>query len=199
MYASNKPISRSLDIWRNIKSVNADATQQRQAVGRITIVREPSPLLFAALHHTMREHFDVDEMFQLLVDDKTKAVPHRPFSPNPTHRRTFVFSLDYFTIIGDECVPMSWQKADQTQSETESHIPISRCSSVVALYLGGETVSKIRNRARRIDRKIGDVYDPFSPYVLFPNQMIMPVNVRGTTMRHGRGLENCSIFLLDFT
>ena len=45
--------------------------RQRLAVGRITIVREPSPLLFAALHYTMSRHFDVDEMFQLLIDFHT--------------------------------------------------------------------------------------------------------------------------------
>lgn len=81
----------------------------------------------------MKNHFDMDEVFQLLRDDKTRvctqyspddvihlhllsafngtvyhkpnvqqAIPHRPFASHPKHRSTFVFSLDYFTIIGDE-------------------------------------------------------------------------------------------------
>ena len=166
LHNSKTPTSRALDIWNQIKSINAGSEEQRLAVGRITIIREPSPLLFAALHYTMKDHFDMDEAFQLLVDEKTKAIPHRPFDLDPLHRRTFVFTFEYFTIVGDECVPMKWQRADERADigAMEGHVPISRCCSVVALWLGGEPVSKIRNRNRRISRKIGDVYDPFSPW-----------------------------------
>lgn len=166
LFNSKPPMSRALTIWNQIKSINAGLEEQRLAVGRITIVREPSPLLFAALHYTLREHFDMDEAFQLLVDDKTRAIPHRPFDLDPIHRRTFMFTFEYFTIVGDECVPMKWQRADERAyiGAMEGHIPISRCCSVVALWLGGEPVSKIRNRNRRISRKVGDVYDPFSPW-----------------------------------
>ena len=166
MQTSKTPTSRALDIWNQIKSINAGSEDQRVAVGRVTIVREPSPLLFAALHYTMRDHFDMDEAFELLIDDKTTVLPHRPFDLDPSHRRTFLFSFEYFTIVGDECVPMKWQRADERADigVMEGHVPISRCCSIVALWLGGEPVSKIRNRNRRISRKIGDVYDPFSPW-----------------------------------
>lgn len=172
LHTSKAPMSRALDIWNQIKSINTGSEEQRQAVGRITIVREPSPLLFAAVHYTMRQHFDMDELFQLLVDDKTTAIPHRPFDLDPLHRRTFVFTFEYFTIVGDECVPMKWQRADERADVgvMEGHVPISRCCSVVALWLGGEPVSKIRNRNRRISRKIGDVYDPFGPWHLLSLQ-----------------------------
>lgn len=163
---SQAPMSRALEIWHRIRSTNAGSDEQRLAVGRITIIREPSPLLFAALHYTMRDHFDMDEAFQLLVDDKTTALPHRPFDLNPIHQRTFVFAFEYFTIVGDECVPMKWQRADERADVgvMEGHVPISRCCSVVALWLGGELISKIKNRNRKISRKIGDVYDPFGPW-----------------------------------
>lgn len=85
--------SRAKDIWDRIKHVNADPKRERKAVGRITIVHEPSPLLFAALHYTMSPHFDVDELFQLLVDTKTDAFPHRPFSLDKKHRKTFVWTM----------------------------------------------------------------------------------------------------------
>ncbi len=65
--------SRAQAIWNNLKDLNANPERQRLAVGRITIVREPSPLLFAALHHTMSNHFDMDEMFQLLIDQHTRV------------------------------------------------------------------------------------------------------------------------------
>lgn len=163
---SQAPMSRALEIWHRIRSTNAGSDEQRLAVGRITIIREPSPLLFAALHYTMRDHFDMDEAFQLLVDDKTTALPHRPFDLNPIRQRTFVFAFEYFTIVGDECVPMKWQRADERADVgvMEGHVPISRCCSVVALWLGGELISKIKNRNRKISRKIGDVYDPFGPW-----------------------------------
>ena len=66
-------ISRATAIWENIKKTNADPARERLAVGRITILREPSPILFAALHYTMDKHFDVDGLFQLLIDEKTRV------------------------------------------------------------------------------------------------------------------------------
>lgn len=57
--------------------MNADPARQKQAVGRITIVREPSPLLYAALHYTIKDHFDMDRIFEMLeANNKTKAFPH---------------------------------------------------------------------------------------------------------------------------
>ena len=157
-------------------------------MGRITIVREPSSLLFAALHYTQKDHFDVDELFELLYKEKTETRPHRPFSPNVLHRKTFVWAMvrtfsstmsftwlmldmqEYFTIVGEGCVPMKWQKADEHLAETELHVPISRCSSVVALSLDGERLGQIRNKSRKRDRTFGDVYDPFSPWHLLSIQ-----------------------------
>lgn len=59
---------------------------------------------------------------------------------------------------------MDWQKSDETLDELEGHIPVTRCSSVVALQLAGEPVSKVRNKGRRVKRVFGDIYDPFSPW-----------------------------------
>lgn len=75
--SERSPPSRTVDIWRRISSMNADPARQKQAVGRITIVREPSPLLYAALHYTMKDHFDMDRIFEMLeANNKTKAFPH---------------------------------------------------------------------------------------------------------------------------
>lgn len=60
---------------------------------------------------------------------------------------------------------MSWQRADENIAEADSHIPVTRCSSVIALSLASDTpMRQIRNKARRQDRKYGDVYDPFAPW-----------------------------------
>ena len=166
-FANNqKPLSRARDIWRRISNVNADLDRPKKVVGRITIVREPSPLLFAAIHYTLKDYFDVDEMFALLVGDKTKALPHRPWDNDIRHRRTFVFTFEYFTIIGDGCKPMAWQRADEEQDKSETHIPITRCSSVVALSLDGKPLKKVKHRGRRSDihRKEGEISDPFSSW-----------------------------------
>ncbi|KAG7008900.1 hypothetical protein G7Y79_00004g014840 [Physcia stellaris] len=156
--------SRATAIWENIRKTNADPERQRLAVGRITIVREPSAILFAALHYTMNKHFDVDGLFQLLYDEKTRCIPHQPFAPNPKQRNTFVFSFDYYTIVGDECKPMTWQKADEDLDDDGGHIPVSRCSSVVALQLASEPIAKVRNKGRRVKRIFGDIHDPFAPW-----------------------------------
>lgn len=71
---------------------------------------------------------------------------------------------EYFTIVGDECVPMQWQLADGNLNDKDQHIPISRCTSVIALSLDGEPMGQIRNKSRRALRKYGDVHDPFSPW-----------------------------------
>lgn len=60
--------------------------------------------------------------------------------------------------------PMAWQKADIELRESEIHVPVSRCSCVIALSLGGEPSSKVRNKGRRVDRKTGDIFDPFAPW-----------------------------------
>ena len=61
--------------------------------------------------------------------------------------------------------PMQWQKADESLDETEDHIPISRCASVIGLQLVGDPISKVGRRVRRKAKKEeGPVYDPFSPW-----------------------------------
>jgi hypothetical protein len=157
--------SRSIAIWNRIKSINADPSDDNKAVGRMTIVREPSPLLCAALHYTMQKHFDVDEMFDFLIDDDPiLAHSHRAFSDDHRHQRSFLFNMEYFTIIGDECIPQHWQRFDTKAKASQTHIPISRCSSVVALSLEGPPMGRVRNKDRRISKKFGNVYDPFSPW-----------------------------------
>lgn len=60
---------------------------------------------------------------------------------------------------------MRWQKADEDLDQTEQHIPVSRCASVIALHLAGDPISKISRRVRRRAKKEeGPVYDPFSPW-----------------------------------
>lgn len=59
---------------------------------------------------------------------------------------------------------MTWQKADADSDESKTHVPLSRCSSVIALSLGGGPASQVKNKGRRVDQKNGDVFDPFAPW-----------------------------------
>ncbi|GAB7338940.1 hypothetical protein MBLNU457_5615t4 [Dothideomycetes sp. NU457] len=157
-------LSRSLEIWHRINSVNKDPDQPK-ACGKIICVREPSPLLFAALHYTMNKHFDMDELFDFLVDrDPILARPHNPFADDHRHRRTFVFNMEYFTLIGKDCEPMHWQKFDSNRKGSAEHIPLSRCSAVVALSLEGTHSRDVKTKDRRFQKKYGHVYDPFCPW-----------------------------------
>ncbi|KAG4433777.1 hypothetical protein IFR05_010744 [Cadophora sp. M221] len=156
-------------VWQAIQDLNADPDSQRPAVGRITIVREPSPVMLGALHLANNKDFDVDELFQYLVeeDKSTAHIPGRSFSPDHRRQRSFVFEFDYFTIVGDEVQPMPWQRSDSAEKilrKGEGHIPISRCSSVVALSLGGHPIRKLRNPARKARTQHGFVYDPWAPW-----------------------------------
>jgi hypothetical protein len=163
--SSAQKISKSLAIWQALNITNADPTKQRHAVGKIVIVREPSPLLFGAIHFTMNQHFDMDEIFGLLADNSpTRAYMNRAFAVEPRQQRTFIFSLKYFTIVGDDCQPKPWQQSDKDLRVSESHIPITRCSSTIALSLTGKPTATVKNRARRAKTEVGQVYDPFSPW-----------------------------------
>lgn len=56
-----------------LKDLNVNP-EARTASGRITIVREPSPLILSALHLTMNQNFNMDEIFGHLVDEKRSNV-----------------------------------------------------------------------------------------------------------------------------
>lgn len=161
----NTTASRAQKIWQYLNNTNADEARLRKAVGRIVILREPSPILFGAIHCTHQNHFDMDEIFQLLADDSvTTAHMFRAFKPEPIKQRTFIFSFKYFTIIGDNCKPRTWQQSDEELNSSDTHIPITRCSSIVALHLSGDPISSVKNRARQRTTDIGNVYDPFAPW-----------------------------------
>lgn len=60
---------------------------------------------------------------------------------------------------------MAWQRADVSNDVARTHIPISRCSSVVSLSLEGKPMGQVKNKQRRAAAKrIGNVYDPFAPW-----------------------------------
>jgi hypothetical protein len=64
-----------------------------------SIVREPSPVIFGAIHLTMNKYFDVDELFENLVSDESTSVRERTKSkhnllcPNHNSRPTTVVVL----------------------------------------------------------------------------------------------------------
>ncbi|KAI6710600.1 hypothetical protein JHW43_006870 [Diplocarpon mali] len=88
--------TKSIDsaVWQAIRDLNADLDAQRPVVGRITIVREPSPIILGALHLTMNKYFDMDEIFKYLVDeDKSTA----EFMFNEDMRDKLLFEDEEFT------------------------------------------------------------------------------------------------------
>ncbi|KAK1251653.1 hypothetical protein MKX07_007132 [Trichoderma sp. CBMAI-0711] len=121
-------------VWETIRHVNTSG----KAVGRITIVQEPTPLMLAALHLTMSPHFDMTELLHHLLSDtpnrgRTHAFMHRayertpssqayPSSPTmPSHgvappvsfahlrQRSFFFVFKYYTLLGQGLDPAPWQ------------------------------------------------------------------------------------------
>jgi CorA-like Mg2+ transporter protein len=152
-------------IWRSISSTNADQTKRRLATGKITIVREPSALLFGAIHLTMDPHFNMDGIFKLLADESpTRAYMKGCFATDPTQQGSFLFCFKYYTIVGGEREPMPWQSSDKDLRNTKTHIPVSSCSSVVALSLSGKPCTTLKNRSRRAKATVGHVFDPFAPW-----------------------------------
>ncbi|KKY15286.1 putative mg2+ transporter zinc transport protein [Phaeomoniella chlamydospora] len=158
------PKDPSQGIWQSLSKMNHDLSK-RQAVGRIAIFREPSPVLFAAIHYAMKSHFDMDEIYKLLSDESpSKAYMMNCFEKDTRRQRSFVFCLKYYTIVGDERKPMSWQYADKDLRPTPTHIPLSTCCSVVGLSLSGDPIRTVKSKSRRASVRHGRVYDPFAPW-----------------------------------
>lgn len=161
---SHNAMSKATEIWHSIRNIGNSS--DKQAVGRITIAREPAPILFGALHLTMNDVFDMDELFRHLVQtEASSAHMYRAFDEDRKHQKTFFFTFEYYTILGEDCKPMDWQRADKGASDPDgSHIPLSRCGAVVALALYDDKPRRIRNRGRRAKTQYGWVQDIWSPW-----------------------------------
>lgn len=160
--------SRTREVRERIKSINTDPARRR-SVSRITVVRELVPSVFAALHYTHSTDFDMDEIYEALIDgSRTRTLPYRPWADDPRHGRTLIFTFKYFTIVGDEPRPMAWQPADPNLECSKSHVPLNRCSSVIALSFQGRPAKILNRRRRRSSGQCieGEVFDPFSAYAV---------------------------------
>lgn len=192
--------SNALRIWHAIKEVNRPSNQRR-AVGRITVMHELSPVLFGAIHYVMHKYFDVDELFKHLVQSEgSSASLHRVYDADERRRRSFVFNFEYFTLLGDECQPMAWQLADRQEERAEHHIAITRCSSVIALHLGGKPIKRIRNRSRRASGNYGFIYDPFAAWQVLNIQCYpdwqCSLDVHDSTKHYVNGVEAFMVTIL---
>ncbi|KAF5844993.1 hypothetical protein GGP41_001123 [Bipolaris sorokiniana] len=187
-------MSNARQIWESLKEIHKH--DDEVVVGRITIAREPSPILFGALHLTLHNTFDMDELFQKLVEtDASSAHMFRAFDEDPKHQNSFFFNFEYYTIVGEECKPMQWQLADKASGDTEHHIPLARCSAIVALVLHDENPRRIRNRARRAKTRFGWVHDIWSPYQVlqlecFPDWKSQPTQGTPYTFESGHKFLN---------
>ena len=154
------------DTWEVLRSTNSDQSR-RQAVGRIVILREPTPLLFAALHLTMDKHFDMDSLYEILIDDTTttRAYIDGHASPDDRQQRSILFSFKYHTLVGEGRCPLHFQNHDPDVNDKDDHLPLSTCSSIVALSLSGPPLRKYRRHSRRSKTpETSHVHDPFAPW-----------------------------------
>lgn len=156
-------MSKATEIWHSIRNIGQNT--EKHPVGRITIAREPAPILFGALHLTLHDTFDMDELFKHLVQtDASSAHMHRAYYENQIQQKTFFFNFEYYTVLGEDCTPMEWQRSDNDRGLGDTHIPLSRCGAVVALALFDNNPKKIRNGGRRAKTKHGWVQDVWSPW-----------------------------------
>ncbi|KAL2023739.1 hypothetical protein VTK56DRAFT_1453 [Thermocarpiscus australiensis] len=160
--------NQDASVWRVLKDINDDGN----AVGRMTILQEPSPLMLAATHLMMKRQFDMDELLQHLVSSsgnkgKTKAYMNRAFETDPLRQRSFFFVFKYYTVVGEGLTPAPWQAYDRRPPDRRSpdHIDITECSSVLALSLRGEPTGTVKIKVKKKTR-IGVIYDTFAPWHL---------------------------------
>jgi hypothetical protein len=88
---------------------------------------------------------------------------------------------------------MKWQTSDLQDQRKHHHIPITRCSSVVALALNGPAIRKVRNPSRRAVNTHGFAYDPWSSWQVLNLQCYPDWNasmdVHDTTRHYVNGVE----------
>ena len=155
-------------LWEVLRHTNAGKNQSQKAVGRIVVMREPTPLLCAALHYTMTPHFDMDSIFRIMIDDtiNTRAYVNGHSSKDPRQQRSIVFVLKYHTLTGKGRTPAMWQNHDDDLVQTKTHVPISSCSAVVALSLAGKPARFLRSHSRKSQKRdqVSALYDPFNSW-----------------------------------
>jgi hypothetical protein len=156
--------------WRGFSCTNDNSMARQQAFGKIGFVCEPTPLSLAIIHLTMNPHFDMDDIYASLVDSTfpTTAVMDGCFESDHRKQRSFVYTLKYHTLIGDERQPMEWQMAT---ANTVERIPISTCCSSVALSLSGtplitRDIAHLRGSERTHRAGLCNIFDPFAPWRL---------------------------------
>jgi hypothetical protein len=156
-----------LATWDALRTINADETR-KQAVGRIITMREPPSSLLAALHLTMKEHFDMDSIYRLLINDDTptKMITKGYLKKDHRRQRSIVFVFKYHTIVGEGRAPLPWQSHDDDalSEPKDGHIPLATCSAVVALSLCGRPSHTLRRNSRKTKSIVGHIYDPFAPW-----------------------------------
>ncbi|KAM0278788.1 hypothetical protein ACHAQH_004979 [Verticillium albo-atrum] len=164
-------------VWNALKEIHSDG----KAVGLMTILQEPTPLMLGALHLTMSPYFDMTELLNHFTTDidnkgKTRAYVNRAFvkddTPNTVRQRSAFFVFKYYTVVGDGLEPAAWQKYDKRPSDARSldHIDIAECSSVLALSLTGPATRSVKLSKRREGPQEGRVFDPFAPWHLLSLQ-----------------------------
>lgn len=127
-----------------------------------------------------------------------------PSDIDERRRRTFVFSFEYMTLIGEDCEPLPWQLSDSQKERKVDHIAITRCSAVVGLWLGGPSIATLKNRSRRAKgaaaHTYGYVHDPFGPWQVL-NVQCYPdwksrEDVHDSTRHYVNGVEAFVVSLL---
>ena len=144
--------------------------------------------------HLSVSSFQFDPSFGLVETNLAlpKASVDRAFLEDPRRQRTIVFNFDYYTVCGEDCKPMTWQLADKHLESSDNHLPLARCSSVVALYLAGGP-HKVRNSSRRAKIRNGNVYDPWASWQVlniqcYPDWKATP-DVHDSTKHYVNGPE----------
>ena len=150
--------------WDDMQAIN-NVSEHKKATGRIIVLREPPASLLAACHLVMQKHLDMDFVFRVLTDESpTKAYMRGCMKADTRHQRSFVFSFKYHTIVDTKRTPMSWQDADIQSENSNDHIAISTCSSVVALTLSGSPSDVLSQKSRKSKQIVGHVHDAFAPW-----------------------------------
>ena len=160
--------SRAETIWQ-LLSLSGLPDGDKNLVGRIAIVIEPSPVLLGVLHYTMSDFFDMNEALSILRAERSTIRMNQAFHEDERRSRTCVVSFNQLTCVEIGHVPSHWQLSDGSAhvGPWSQELHLSRCCTTVAFHLGGPIIGRLRNKSTRLPavfEKYGSIYSALADW-----------------------------------
>ncbi|KAK4450253.1 hypothetical protein QBC34DRAFT_437509 [Podospora aff. communis PSN243] len=183
--------AEDLDAWDAFRRLDRTS---KGPVGRIIVLDDPSVSILAAIHFTMRSHFDMNELFGQLPpaakdQGRSKALVNRFFEREPLCKRSFLIALRYYAILDDGKSSATWHENELWKQDDVAQVSLAQCTSILALALE-DTESKSPRAKQGSGSKTCKMQDVNVPWHLlgihyYPDRKSSPRNIESKQFFNG--------------